>query len=340
MMWLTWRQHRTQTLVIYAAVAVAAVALAVTGPALAGLARTAGQDFMPEVQANGIDTFLYQFGIGAVIVLPGLVGAFWGAPLVARELDAGTHRLVWNQTITRNRWLATKLACAGLLATAAAGLLSLAVTWWSAPIDTLQDLAPSTAGIGFDRMSPVVFDARGIVPIGYAAFAFALGVTLGIVLRRAVPALATTLALFVGLQLVWSNFIRGHLITPVTTTIPINTETINGIIRSGPNAPAQLTVGQAQPGSWILSSQTINAQGQAVNSVPLVPCQPTGGHDPLGRCFAQTLQHISNLGYREQVILQPDSRFWALQWYELGIFLAAAAVLVGFAFWWLRRHHA
>ena len=47
-------------------------------------------------------------------VVPAVVGAFWGAPLVARELEAGTHRLAWNQAVTRTRWLTTKLAVTAL----------------------------------------------------------------------------------------------------------------------------------------------------------------------------------------------------------------------------------
>ena len=62
-----------------------------------------------------------------VLVLPALIGIFWGAPLIARELEAGTHRLVWNQSVTRTRWLAVKLGLVGLAAVAVAGLGSLAV---------------------------------------------------------------------------------------------------------------------------------------------------------------------------------------------------------------------
>jgi hypothetical protein len=43
----------------------------------------------------------------------------WGAPLVARELEAGTFRLTWNQSITRTRWLAVKLTLTGAAASRA-----------------------------------------------------------------------------------------------------------------------------------------------------------------------------------------------------------------------------
>ena len=41
--------------------------------------------------------------------MPALIGAFWGAPLITREFEAGTFRLAWNQSVTRARWLAIKL---------------------------------------------------------------------------------------------------------------------------------------------------------------------------------------------------------------------------------------
>jgi len=44
-----------------------------------------------------------------VLVVPALIGVFWGAPLIARELETGTFRLAWTQSVTRTRWLAVKL---------------------------------------------------------------------------------------------------------------------------------------------------------------------------------------------------------------------------------------
>jgi hypothetical protein len=44
---------------------------------------------------------------------PAFIGAFWGAPLIARERETGTLRLAWTQSITRRRWLGTKFAAIG-----------------------------------------------------------------------------------------------------------------------------------------------------------------------------------------------------------------------------------
>jgi len=42
------------------------------------------------------------------LATPALLGIFWGAPLIARELETGTCRLAWNQSVTRTRWLTVK----------------------------------------------------------------------------------------------------------------------------------------------------------------------------------------------------------------------------------------
>jgi hypothetical protein len=114
MIWLTWRQFRAQAAMMAAALAVLAVILAVTGPGLAdeysnGIAVCTAQsgdcsDFLQSFFDGHRGAFLAVTAV--VLVLPALIGVFWGAPLIARELEAGTHRLVWNQSVTRIRWLA------------------------------------------------------------------------------------------------------------------------------------------------------------------------------------------------------------------------------------------
>ncbi|HET6949162.1 MAG TPA: hypothetical protein VFI47_02245 [Acidimicrobiales bacterium] len=127
-----------------------------------------------------------------LLILPMLVGMFWGAPLVARELEHGTHRLVWTQGTSRLRWAATKigLLSAGVLAMTAvyAGML----TWWITPV--IQ-----TSGQRFDF---IFFDIHGIVVFGYTIFALALGVFAGAVTGRLLPAMATTLVGFVATRVI------------------------------------------------------------------------------------------------------------------------------------------
>ena len=112
--WLTWRQFRTQAVVVFGLLVIVAVALAVTGPHLVHLYDTtvkpcASHDDCATVTDAFLknDRLLQQLG-QVVLVVPALIGIFWGAPLVARELENGTFRLVWTQSVSRTRWLATE----------------------------------------------------------------------------------------------------------------------------------------------------------------------------------------------------------------------------------------
>jgi hypothetical protein len=128
------------------------------------------------------DTVLCLLGLGIMFAVPAVVGVFWGAPLITREIEARTLPLAWNQSVTKTRWLAVKLALIGLASMATAGLLSLMLTWWSSPMDGTLEI-PYGHRLNFERLGPVLFDTRGITPIGYAAFA--LGITAGLLI--AVP---------------------------------------------------------------------------------------------------------------------------------------------------------
>jgi hypothetical protein len=351
MIWLTWRQFRAQAAMMSAALAVLAVILALTGPGLAddyatGIAACT-------TQSGGCSNFVNRFFqdhqnaflavTAVVLVLPALIGLFFGAPLITRELEAGTHRLVWNQSVTRTRWLAVKLGLTGLAAITAAGLGSLAVDWWSDPID-------KTAA-GYARMEPLLFDTRGIVPIGYAAFAFALGVTVGMLVRRTLPAMAITLAVFVAVQIAMPLLVRPQLIAPKHSTIEISASNLDGIVTRRGGGPVRMITQApdtgAYTGAWVLSSHTVDASGHAVASITLSPTgrcgppqggptqQPPGANpgDGLSACFAE----IKRLGYRQQVTYQPASRFWPFQWYETAIYAALSLGLAGFCFWRIRH---
>jgi hypothetical protein len=327
MIWLTWRQFRTQAVVIYGGIAVLAAVLAATGPRLVHLHHTRGNAFINDL--GGGDSALYALSSLAVLALPALIGMFWGAPLITRELDAGTHRLAWTQT-TRARWLATKLGLIGLAAMAAAGLLSLAVSWWAGPIDAAVATRNGRPGPGifiFSRLSREMFDSRGIVPVGYAAFAFILGVTVGVMIRRTLPAMAVLLALFVVTQITMSVAVRPHLIAPERLTTPITATNLTFI---GMGGNLQVTIDE--PGAWITSQQTVDAAGHAVHPPSWVSNCPLSGRKG-EECFGR----LTGLGYRQLVDYQPAGRFWALQSYETGIYLVIALLLAGLCGWWVHR---
>ena len=345
MIWLTWRQFRAQAWVAAAALAVLAVALAITGAHLAHLydlsgvaacqahgdCATVASAFMDQVKASTTNKVLYDGGAVLLYAVPALIGVFWGAPLITREIETGTFRLAWNQSVTRTRWLAVKLGLVGLAAMATAGLLSLMTGWWASPVDRALGLPQGRSGVSdINRFAPLLFGARGITPIGYAAFAFALGVTLGVLIRRTVPAMAATLAVFTAALITMAVWVRPHLITPLRTVSAFNTANLSQLTTgSAPGSPMTVAGGVNLPGAWVLSNQTIGASGRVFTGPATQAC----ASGSIQACNA----HIGSLHLRQLVTYQPAVRYWAFQWYETAIFLALALVLAGFCVWWIRR---
>ncbi|MEU1518015.1 transporter [Streptomyces sp. NPDC005811] len=324
MTWLTWRQLRAQATVWGGCLAVLAAVLAVTGPRLAGLGDPAGL----VARTSATEQALYYGGLVLVLVLPALVGMFWGAPLIARELETGTHRLVWNQSVSRTRWLLTRLSLTALAAMTVAGLGSLAVSWWSGPIDGAAATGGSEGVETFlPRLHPLVFAARGIVPVGGAAFAFVLGATLGVVFRRTLPAMAATLGLYVGVQLAVPFWIRPHLAPAERATVQIDAE-----IHALTLGDDGLSLALDRPGAWITGQETVDAAGHPVTALPssVTSCRPPS---PPEECLGA----LTDLHYRQRITYQPAGHFWRLQWAETGLYCALALALAGLCVWWVRR---
>ncbi len=251
-----------------------------------------------------------------------MIGIFWGAPLIARELETGTHCLAWNQSVTRTRWLAVKLAAGCAIAAASTGLLSSAVTVWSQRLDTASQ----------NRMVPLQFGARGIVPVGYAVFAFLLGVTTGMILRRVVPAIATTLAIYVGAVVAMPLWVRAHLIPAKHETIALDAQHIHGI--SGGGADGTIHVRRPRtrsraPGPSATARSPATAARSPAPPTPTI-CGPDGS-------MAKCQEWLGSLGLRQDLAYHPGSHFWPLQWAETGVFLGLAALLAAFCFWWVRH---
>jgi hypothetical protein len=340
MIWLTWRQFRTQAVVAAVILIAAAIALVINGRMIAQLWADSGASSCP---ANGdcpaMDTFshatntggvitLFVLGTGLLFLVPPLAGVFWGAPLVARELETGTHRLVWNQSVTRDRWLAVKLAMLCGASMAFAGVLSLMV-WWSSY--RLDDNV-------LNKLSPMLFGARGVVPIGYAAFAFVLGVAAGILIRRTVPAMAVTLAGYlaaIGAMTLWGRahlLPAKHLIQPLV--LSVDNRNIEEFGTSQDGHQMRIVLDPGIKGAWVLQNHTIDHTGNVFTGpADMTQCGRDAGPKT---CF----DWVNTLGLRQSVSYQPASRFWALQWAETGVFLVLAAALVALGFWWLRRRSA
>ena len=343
MIWLTWRQFRGSAAMMAAALVVLTVVLALTGPDLtsryaAGIAGCTPDDTCDRFFDGffGENQLLFVAVSFVVLALPALVGIFWGAPLITRELEAGTHLLVWNQSVTRVRWLAVKLGLIGLAAMAAATASGLAVTWWSAPLD-------KSAVLDLALMAPLVFGARGIVSMGYAAFAVVLGVAVGMLVRRTLPAMALTLAVFVAVQIAMPLLVRPHLMPPVTGTFELGHVNGGGIHVQGQGGPVLIDMEPGVPGhagAWVLSSELLDPSGRVIAGmgeeapVPVSATSgPCAGPPNLDACWVE----INRLGYRQQATYQPLERFWPFQWIETGIYALLTLGLTWFSFWWIRR---
>ena len=189
MTWLAWRQFRGSALAALTALIGVGSYLALYGSSLREkhedvLAACGSED---ECSANLAQLAAsYENPLlliaAATYVMPIIVGMFWGAPLIAAELEQRTHKLAWNQSVTRRRWLFTKMAIAVGAAAVAAGILSGLLTWAAAPVDEVAQ----------NRFDTVTFGARHVVPIAYAMFAVAIGTLMGAAVKKRLPAMALT----------------------------------------------------------------------------------------------------------------------------------------------------
>ena len=345
------RQFRTQAVIAAVAVVAVAIAVLIVGPQVVHyydsyVANCAKYSDCQITQAN----FEFKYNVlrlwlgVLVVVAPGLAGIFWGAPLVARELETGTFRLAWTQSVMRTRWLASKLGLIALASVAVVGLLSLLVTTWASTLDKVnQDLFGT-------------FDSRGIVPLGYALFGVALGAASGAIVRRTLPAMVTTLAAFVAFRIVVTEWVRPHLMSPLRTSYPFQISMpgpgqSQGSVALTPHIPAN---------AWIVSQNIVNSAGKVVGtngqlglngngainvgangvtisnigSCPNLKA-PTG--DVAFRAGSLVQQCVAQLRLREVTLYQPPSRYWPIQVEETLIFVAAAVVLGAVSLWWVRR---
>lgn len=351
MTWVAWRQFRVPAGVTAVALAAFGVLVLVTGRHLVSVYDTSGvatcdaratECVLPDVwKQYALLGQLFHFGL---LAAPAIIGVFWGAPLVAREFETGSYRLAWTQSVSRTRWLWIKLATVGLASMVAAGMLSFMVSWWSRPLDWING----------NRFDPGTFDERGIVAVGYAAFAFALGVTVGLVIRRTLPAMAVTLAAFVGVRLAFTEWARPRLWAPAHMSGPLNADFIEfQPSRSGITLAARTDqTASALSNAWVYSTHVADNAGRAPSAATLhsflqsaCPSIAAGpGVDPTTKgvragnpgAFQACVSQLSTQ-FHQVVTYQPASRFWAFQWGETAIFVALALLLAAFSLWWIRE---
>jgi hypothetical protein len=305
MIWLTWRQQRLEALIGGALLGLLAVFLLVTGLDMASAYQRMGVAACltshTQACADVIEAFRNQYATLSGLVtwltlLPLLFGVLLAAPFVL-ELEQGTYRLIWTQGITRTRWVALKL---GLLV-AAALLVTLALTalltWWQTPFVHLDG-----------AFQPRVFDVEGMVPLAYTVFAVALGLGVGTLLRRTVPAVAISLVGFLALRLGLETWARPTYLPPLVTS------------------------GSQQRSDWVLGQTLRDRLGHQVNMIDVLRLCGVS-HGPKVAIISRSCmrQH----GFVIVTAYQPGDRFWLFQGIETAIFLGLAASLLALTVWWV-----
>ena len=319
MIWLTWRQHRGEAAIICGSLALLAVLLIVVGLDMhQAYVRLGVPACLNELRqspncADALDAFRASFGrwnsfIGWLNLIPALLGILIGAPLVARELEHGTHQLVWTQSVTRGRWLAMKLlfVLGGCLVVALT--ISMLLTWWLQPWDALSG-----------RFGNAAFDFEGATNASYVLFALALSIAAGALLRRAIPAMVVTLAGFLAVRLPVEFHFRAIYQPPLTATSDPVSATATRVVLSRSD--------------WIISDSFVDHAGHQLSDQQVY-----------GACLSSVgttkdtfLQCVHDHGWLLADAYQPASRYWAFQGIETAIFTGLALALLALTVWWVTR---
>ncbi len=331
MAWVTWRQHRIALGGVAAFLGVLAVWIRIVGLQLHHAYTAATTCHTGSATcADLVTTFnnMNHVLIGGYVlqIVPALIGAFVGAPVLARELETGTFRYAWTQGFGRWRWTLAKLVALGLVVATAAGAISVLLSWYYQPY-----LATGNQSLSLSEASPLapgLFDLRGVSFAAWTLVAFAIGALAGLLIRRVVPAIVTTLAAYTGLSLAAGNFLRQHYLAPLVTS------TLNGAgSANGPGSALVLSQwwtkgGRFQFHSWMDAPPTL---------IKACATPPAGGGKSapvsLYQCFAQH-------GYTQLTWYQPANRFWLFQWIEGGWLLALSILLIAAAVWLVHRRVA
>jgi hypothetical protein len=308
--WFVWRQHRAQLLAGAVLVAALAGFMLWTHHVMEDYLRSGGLGACV-AEGGDCDRLQMEFRdrfdpllsiVGWFNFFPLVIGMFWGAPLVAREIEQGTHRLVWTQSVTRRRWFLVRVGTVAVTATLMTLAFSAVTAWWFLEF---EEQGP----FGASRMADNVYNFSGLVPVGFTLYALALAVVTGVLLRRTLPAMAVTLVLWLPVRL-WFESLRSHFRAPLTISYP----PFSGSPREG-------------LGDWVISSRMVGPDGQPLGFMRAGdgPCSQSFDKAEVGRCLADN-------GYHQVDTYQPASRFWELQSIELGLYLGLAVVLIVVAY--------
>lgn len=262
-----------------------------------------------------------------LLAFPCVLGGILGVPLVAAELEDRTNRLAWSQSISRTRWLFTKLWVVGLPIVGLSILVALVTQWWTnkvGPVGIVSIFGPVAFG-GSGRMQPQMFSVSGIAPIAYSLFAFSLGTMMGSIMRRVAWSIVATIVVYVIALAVVVTTVRPNLAP--RSFVPFS--------NSATGVSAPLTPSDGVP-PWILGSEFRFVPGSHHLS-------NSSAAEAARTCAVQQVEWFTCMTrnkIQDGQIFQPASNYWTLQWKESAIYVTASAFLLAIGLWFVRRWRA
>ena len=322
--WVAWRRYRLSLVASVALLGVVAVYLVFRGHQMRD-AYAAVQACTPQSSAacrfahvTFRDSYANLGPAQAFLVwLPAAIGAFAGAPLLARELETGTFRYAWTQGAGRMRWLVALLVPGALGVAALSAALGVLITWYAQPLID-SGIAP--------RLHGSLFPLTGIAVVGWGLLAFAIGVFAGLLIPRVVPALATTLAVWTGLAFTASTVRLSHYQAPLSTS------------------RLQLGVHDLPVQQWWAHGETRVSEAQINHVLQAIGVQSTNGGGTFmtgpGGGSVDPVQYLLQHGYSQWTSYQPDSRYWTFQTIEFTWLAIMSLLLLAATIWLVRRRAA
>lgn len=317
MNWLVWRQHRWDAASAFGVLVVLGggmLILTIGSASLLAEISRACASIPPSAQCQGLQqTYSSSYGafqtfvVAAGMVIPAVIGVFVGAPLVAREFELGTHLVVWAQGITRRRWFVSKVLLLAVATLAATGVLGVIFEIWLSPQSSTTDIWYS-------------FEVAPLVLVAYSLFALMLGIALGTIIQRTVPAMATTLVIFTAIRIAIAQFVRPIYLPPLLWNVGRNIPGNDSFLFVGTQKHVDLAGHAVSDARWNLAVQEC--------SNPAISGKTSGS--PLHDCL---LSH----GVVAVQQYQPDSRFWLFQGVEAAIFIGLGMLLAGVAYRFILR---
>ncbi|MFC9756180.1 ABC transporter permease subunit [Streptomyces sp. NPDC056921] len=304
--WLVWRQHRAAFWTLLALTLLTTLAMVyLRGQLTDHLAASPQKSLPPD-----IDKYTNRlFSVGNYLgYAPILAGVLIGAPLIAGDLESGTAKLVAAQSVSRLRWLTTKLAMPAALIALSTTTLGAVLTWWWNPIRSRTDnLGWASGG----------FDVTGIMPAAYALLTFTVGAAIGMLLRRTLVSMVVTLGTVVAIGYIWDSFRLnlGHVLS-VTTHKGVGPDARH------PELPAGAL--ELDPSTHFLTDSGARLDWTTC----LDQIENTRAHTS---CLES--KHV--IGYAADYL--PASQMQPMQWLGAAVMLTATAAIVTFIIVWGRK---